>query len=63
VSILTKSIGKSANVEKMKIAVRQQQKKVEHLTEEGSKSLKLSLGSENIFICVDILNINKIFSD
>jgi len=49
----------------MKITVRQQikTKKSEHFPEEGSKSLKLLLGSENIFICVGIHNINKIFSD
>jgi len=49
----------------MKITVRQQikTKKVEHLPEEGNKSLKLLLGNENIFIFVGISNINKIFSD
>jgi hypothetical protein len=49
----------------MKITVRQQikTKQVKHLPEESRKSLKLLLGSENIFICVGIRNTNKMFSD
>jgi hypothetical protein len=49
----------------MKITARQQIKtrQVEHLPEERGKSLKLLLGSENIFICVGTRNVNKIFSD
>jgi hypothetical protein len=48
----------------MKITFRQQikTKQVEHLPKERGKSLKL-LGSENIFICVGIRNINKNVSD
>ena len=65
VSIQIKWPDNSAGLEKMKITVRQQieTKQVDHLPEERGKSLKLLLGSENIFFCVGIRNINKIFSD
>jgi hypothetical protein len=49
----------------MKITVRQQTKakQVECMPKERGKTLKLLLGSENIFIFVGICIINKVLSD